>query len=98
MTSKIDPETDRPRVEGVHEIARIITLYGTLTFLGILCFYLIAESFKHGFNFGFRSFAAVLFPIIIGSYLFAFKKHLLIRVGQTPTTIGMLLDWFLEFL
>ena len=91
MSSQSDPDANRPRVEGIHEIARVVTLYGTLAFLVILCLYLVAESFNQGFSFGFRSFAAVLFPIIIGSYLFVFKKHLLTRVGQTPTTMGFIL-------
>lgn len=91
MDSKIDPGPHRPGVEGVHEVARVITLYGTLTFLAVVCFFLIVESFNQGFSSGFRSFAAVLFPIIIGSYLFVFNKDVLVRVGQTPTTMGFIL-------
>jgi hypothetical protein len=89
----VDPDASnmgRPMMDGVHETARFVALYGTPACLGLIGLYLVADAFGSGVATGLRSLASVLLPVIIGSFLLAFNRQALQRVAGVPTAIGLL--------
>lgn len=82
------PEIDRPRMQGFNEVARLITVYGTPILLVLMGSYLVHNAFGRGSYAGLRSFAAVLLPVVVGSFLYVFNRELLQRVGSVSTVIG----------
>lgn len=67
-----------------------LTVFGTPTFILILMGYFLVKSFSRGINEGLRGFAGALLPLIISSFLFSFRKHLLERLGQVNVVAAFL--------
>lgn len=91
MTYPDSGEEGHQRLEGFYEFARVVTVYGTLTFLVLTALYLVIHAFGRGFYVGSRSFAGALFPIIIGSFVYLTRRQSLQRIGTMPPGVGFLL-------
>ena len=59
-----------------------LTVFGTPLFLAVLIVYFIVQSFGLGVNEGLRGVSGALLPLIISSFLFSFRKHLLEKLGS----------------
>ncbi len=75
-------------MEGVHEVARFITVYGTPGCLGLIASYLVFAAFEQSFAAGLRSLAGTLLPVVIASFLYVFRRGALEQVAGLSTFIG----------
>ncbi len=83
-------ESARNRLSEVHELARTTTLYGTPILLAVLSTFLLAFAVASGNQAWVRSLAALMLPIIFGSYLFAFKRNALLFIAQMQPGVGFI--------
>jgi hypothetical protein len=74
----------------VYDSARFMTLYGTPILLAVVGLYLAAQAFGRGPAAGFRSLAALLFPVVIASFLYVFNRALLRSLGGISPGPGFL--------
>ena len=88
MTYHNSDDPNQTKMENVYYIARFITVYGTPIFLALIGLYLLVRAYEHGFYIGTRSLASLLFPLVIGSFLYVFKREFLQRLGSVSTQIG----------
>lgn len=84
-------EEPRPRMVAVHALARWLTIYGTPFFLAVIAAYLVGVAFQRGFYPGMRSLASALLPVVVGSFLYAFRKEILRRVAGASNAIGFVI-------
>jgi hypothetical protein len=92
----IDPE--RPRMVAVYDSARFMTLYGTPILLAAVGLYLNVQTFGRGPSAGFRSLAALLFPVVIASFLYVFSRGLLRGLGAVSPAPGFLIGFVMGVL
>lgn len=69
----------------IDQLIHPFTLVATPGFLLILMVYLVMSAFTQGFGLGMRSFAGVLFPLVMVAFVFIFQRELLARLGRVPT-------------
>jgi phage-related protein len=74
----------------IHKIAHPFTIFATPLFVLLLMAYLVFYAFKGGIYPGIRSFAGVLLPLIMVTFIFIFQKELLEKLGKIPTLISFL--------
>jgi hypothetical protein len=68
----------------------MIALVGPPLFLALIAVYLVFLAFGDGYSIGVRSLAGILLPVVIGSFLYVFKKELLQRLAAVSTLTGFL--------
>jgi hypothetical protein len=83
-------EPERPRMVAVYDFARFMTFYGTPLLLAAVGLYLNVQAFGRGPATGFRSLAALLFPVVIASFLYVFNRDLLRKLGGVSPAPGFL--------
>jgi hypothetical protein len=69
---------------------RFLTVFGTLGILACLALYLLSHSFKAGIPVGIRSLAAILLPILGGSFVFVLQRSSLRRFREVPAGVAFL--------
>ena len=67
---------------------RFLTVFGTLGILACLALYLLSHAFKVGVPVGIRSLAAILLPILGGSFVFVVKRSSLRRISAVPAGLA----------
>jgi hypothetical protein len=77
-----------PNASVIYDAVRFVTVFGTLLLLATLGTWLVLRASSGGFYPGIRSFASVLFPIVVGSFLFLFNRGLIERLRAVPTVAG----------
>ncbi len=60
-------------------------------FLLVLILYLVMAAFDRGFYPGVRSFAGVLFPLVMVAFVFVFQREFLATLARVPTFLSFLL-------
>jgi hypothetical protein len=81
-------EPELPPKASLYGAVRFVTVFGTLGILVSLALYLLSYAFKAGAFVGIRSLAAMLLPILGGSYLFVLKRSTLRRIMDLPTGVA----------
>lgn len=79
------PRTREPGTSAIYDAVRFITVFGTLLILAALALFLVTRAGRGGFYPGIRSFASVLLPIIIGSFVFVFSRETIERLRALRT-------------
>lgn len=79
------------KMEGINEFARCVTVYGTPVLLAFLALLLVVRAFEEGYYAGIRSASATLLPIVVGSFLYAYRREVLQRLARLATWIGVLM-------
>ncbi len=69
----------------IHKVVHPFTVFATPVFVLFLMIYLVFYAFRGGFYPGVRSFAGVLLPLIMVTFIFIFQKELLEKLGEIPT-------------
>ena len=82
----------------VYDSARFMTLYGTPILLAAVGLYLNVQTFGRGPAAGFRSLAALLFPVVIASFLYVFSRGLLRGLGAVSPAPGFLIGFVMGVL
>lgn len=77
-----------PPKASIYGAVRFLTVFGTLGILACLALYLLSHSFAAGAPVGIRSLAAIVLPILAGSFLFVVHRPALGRIGELPTGIA----------
>ena len=72
----------------IHKVVHPFTVFATPVFVLFLMFHLVFYSFGKGFSSGIRSFAGVLLPLIMVTFIFVFQKELLEKLGKIPALIS----------
>ena len=72
----------------IHKVVHPFTVFATPVFVLFLMFNLVFYSFGKGFSSGIRSFAGVLLPLIMVTFIFVFQKELLEKLGKIPALIS----------
>jgi hypothetical protein len=76
----------------INKIIHPFTVFATPLFILFLMIYLIYFSFREGVYPGIRSFTGVLFPLIIVTFIFAFRKELLEKLGRINTLFSFIIS------
>lgn len=76
----------------IYKFVHFSATYGTLALLIFLLLFLINTDFVAGTSLGLRSLAASLFPIVIGSFIFAFNRELLEYMGSIHASLAFLIS------
>lgn len=76
-----EPEAPKASLYGA---VRFLTVFGTLGILACLALYLLSHAFKAGVPVGIRSLAAILLPILGGSFVFVIRRSTLQRISELP--------------
>lgn len=106
MTKRFPSQEGNSRTSVLYEAVRFVTVFGTLFILIALGAFLVIRASRGGFSPGIRSFASVLLPIIVGSFLFMFQRELVeglraVRTGYAfgvAMALGLLIMVTLRFL
>ncbi len=69
----------------IHSVVHPFTVFVTPVSVLFLMIYLVFHAFRGGLYLGIRSFAGVLLPLIIVTFIFIFQKELLEKLGKIPT-------------
>lgn len=85
MPTETPPEWKNWGVWLIDQLIHPFTIVATPGFLLILMIYLVISAFTEGFHLGMRSFAGVLFPLVLVAFIFIFQRDLLERLGKVPT-------------
>jgi phosphoglycerol transferase MdoB-like AlkP superfamily enzyme len=72
----------------IHKVVHPFTIFVTPLFVLVLTVYLIIYAFKTGISSGVRSFAGVLLPLIMVTFIFIFQRDLLQKLERIPTLIS----------
>ena len=72
----------------LQEFIRFATVGGTLLTLISIAIYLMAGAFDRCFEVGIRSLAAVVFPIVAGSFIFLFRRDWLNFLVELPVLVS----------
>lgn len=81
---------EETNLSGFYEAVHLITVYGTLLFLGLMSIYLVGRASDGGPYPAIRSLAGALFPLVIASFVYIFNKELLEKLGAVHTTLAFL--------
>lgn len=72
----------------IHRVVHPFTVFVTPTFIFTLMTYLVLAAFGAGFGQGIRSFAGVLLPLVVITFIFIFQRELLETLGRIPTLLS----------
>jgi len=72
----------------VHELAQTVTIYGTPILLAAISAYLLLLAFSAGGQIWVQSLSGLLLPVILGSYLYLFKRAALLFIARLTPGIG----------
>lgn len=73
----------------IHKVVHPFTIFSTPFFVLLLMIYLVFYAFREGIYIGIRSFAGILLPLIIVTFIFIFERELLEKLGKIPTLISL---------
>ncbi len=73
----------------VHQLIHPFAVSATPGFLAILMVYLVFSAFARGFYPGVRSFAGILLPLIMVTFIFIFQRELLEKLGTIPLFVSV---------
>ena len=76
----------------IHKVVHPFTVFATPVFVLLLMIYLVFYAFRGGFYPGVRSFAGVLLPLIMVTFIFIFQKELLEKLGKIHTLISFFIS------
>ena len=91
-------ENDHPPEPGnwgtwlIHEVIHPLTVILPPAILLLLMTYFVLVAFNDGFRPGIRSFAAVLFPLSLVTFIFIFQKGWLTRLGALSAFASFLVS------
>ena len=88
MEKKNLPELNNWGTWLIHKIVHPFTIFATPLFILLLMGYLVFHAFSSGIYPGIRSFAGILLPLIMVTFIFIFQKELLEKLGRIPTLIS----------
>jgi hypothetical protein len=72
----------------IQKVIHPLTIFGTPLFILALMIHLVSHAFYRDTYSGIRSFAAVLLPLIVVTFIFIFQRELLERLGRRPTLLS----------
>lgn len=81
-------EPEIPPRASIYGAVRFLTVFGTLGILASLALYLLSHAFEAGVPIGIRSLAAILLPILSGSFVFVLKRSSLRRIAEVPAGVA----------
>jgi len=76
----------------IHKVVHPFTVFATPLFVLLLMIYLVSKAFMRGFYLGVRSFAGVLLPLIMVTFISIFQKELLEKLGKIHTLISFFIS------
>jgi hypothetical protein len=82
----------------VNKVLHPFAVFATPTFILILMVFFVGRAFNSGINNGVRSFAGVILPLIIMTYIFIFQKDLIAILGKINTILSFFISLFWGFL
>jgi len=65
-------------------------VFGAPCFITLLLIYLLVVAFRHNLTSGLRSFAAILLPLVLSSFVLVFRKELLEKLGRIKVYWGFI--------
>ena len=81
-------EQDVDRKTSLYGVVRFLTVFGTLAILSGLALYLLSHAFEFGLFVGIRSLAAILLPILAGSFVFVVRRSSLRRISEASAGVA----------